>query len=63
MMTLLPRHTVSPAQVPGLPLRAGLGLKNEHFIEVLETSPDIGFLKCTPKTTWSPAGRSIITWG
>ncbi|AZF62377.1 DUF692 domain-containing protein [Pseudomonas sp. LBUM920] len=45
MMTLLPRHTVSPAQVPGLPLRAGLGLKNEHFIEVLETSPDIGFFE------------------
>ncbi|WP_242168630.1 MULTISPECIES: DUF692 domain-containing protein [unclassified Pseudomonas] len=45
MMTLLPQHTVSPAQVPGLPKRAGLGLKNEHFIEVLETSPDIGFFE------------------
>lgn len=45
MMTLLPQYTVSPAQVPGLPLRAGLGLKNEHFIEVLETSPDIGFFE------------------
>ena len=44
-MTLSPQHTVSPAQVPGLPLRAGLGLKNEHFIEVLETSPDIGFFE------------------
>ncbi|NMX71996.1 DUF692 domain-containing protein [Pseudomonas sp. WS 5532] len=45
MMTLLPQHTVSPAQVPGLPYRAGLGLKNEHFLEVLETSPDIGFFE------------------
>jgi uncharacterized protein (UPF0276 family) len=45
MMTLAPKHTVSPAQVPGLPLRAGLGLKNEHFIEVLETAPDIGFFE------------------
>ncbi|MGU9817062.1 MNIO family bufferin maturase [Pseudomonas sp. LF135] len=45
MMTLLPQHTVSPAQVPGLPHRAGLGLKSEHFIEVLETSPDIGFFE------------------
>lgn len=45
MMTLSPQHTVSPAQVPGLPLRAGLGLKNEHFIEVLETFPDIGFFE------------------
>lgn len=63
MMTLSPQHTVSPAQAPGLPCRAGLGLKNEHFSEVLETSPDIGFLKCTPKTTWLPAARSTITWG
>jgi uncharacterized protein (UPF0276 family) len=45
MMTHLPHHTVSPAQVPGLPLRAGLGLKSEHFIEVLETRPDIGFFE------------------
>ncbi|NVZ18051.1 MNIO family bufferin maturase [Pseudomonas costantinii] len=45
MMTLSPLHTVAPAQVPGLPYRAGLGLKNEHFIEVLETSPDIGFFE------------------
>ena len=33
------------AQAPGLPRRAGLGLKPEHFIEVLETSPDIGFFE------------------
>ncbi len=44
-MTLSPQYTVSPAQVPGLPCRAGLGLKNEHFMEVLETSPDIGFFE------------------
>lgn len=45
MMTLSSLQTPSPAQAPGLPLRAGLGLKHEHFIEVLETSPDIGFLE------------------
>src|SRR5471032_2188773 len=45
MMTLLPQSTVSPAQVPGLPLRAGLGLKSEHFAEVLDTCPDIGFFE------------------
>ena len=45
MMTRSPSHTVSRAQVPGLPRRAGLGLKNEHFIEVLETSPNIGFFE------------------
>jgi len=41
-MTLSSLPAVSQAQAPGLPGRAGLGLKHEHFIEVLETSPDIG---------------------
>lgn len=45
MMTLSSLHTVSQAQAPALPRRAGLGLKPEHFIEVLETSPDIGFFE------------------
>ncbi|WLD68815.1 MULTISPECIES: DUF692 domain-containing protein [Pseudomonas] len=45
MMTLSSLQTVSLAQVPGLPPQVGLGLKNEHFIEVLETSPDIGFFE------------------
>ncbi|QXH77207.1 MNIO family bufferin maturase [Pseudomonas salmasensis] len=45
MMTLTAQHAVSPAQVPGLPSRAGLGLKTEHFTEVLETRPDIGFFE------------------
>ncbi|MCF5723521.1 DUF692 domain-containing protein [Pseudomonas syringae] len=37
--------TLSSPQAPGLPNRAGLGLKPEHFTEVLETSPDIGFFE------------------
>ncbi|WP_093512170.1 DUF692 domain-containing protein [Pseudomonas sp. NFPP28] len=45
MMTLSSLPAVSQAQAPGLPGRAGLGLKHEHFIEVLETSPDIGFFE------------------
>ena len=45
MMTPTAQHAVSPAQVPGLPSRAGLGLKTEHFTEVLETRPDIGFFE------------------
>lgn len=45
MMTLSRLSTVSPVQVPRLPYRAGLGLKNEHFKEVLDTSPDIGFFE------------------
>ncbi|WP_339529071.1 DUF692 domain-containing protein [Pseudomonas mucidolens] len=32
-------------QAPGLPARAGLGLKNEHWREVLDTRPDIGFFE------------------
>ncbi len=35
----------SQAQVPGLPCRAGLGLKHGHFNEVLATAPDIGFFE------------------
>ncbi|MBI6632330.1 DUF692 domain-containing protein [Pseudomonas paralactis] len=45
MMTPTSPHLVSPAQAPGLPLRAGLGLKTEHFTQVLETGPDIGFFE------------------
>ncbi|RFD31439.1 hypothetical protein CER19_06770 [Pseudomonas sp. GL93] len=45
MMTLTAQHAVAPAQAPGLPYRAGLGLKTEHFTEVLETRPDIGFFE------------------
>ena len=45
MMTLSFLQTPSAAQAPGLPLRAGLGLKHEHFAEVLDTRPDIGFFE------------------
>ncbi|MEB2646305.1 MNIO family bufferin maturase [Pseudomonas canadensis] len=45
MMTLSSLQAVSQAQAPGLPRRAGLGLKHEHFMDVLETSPDIGFFE------------------
>ncbi|WP_330209479.1 MNIO family bufferin maturase [Pseudomonas sp. AM4(2022)] len=45
MMTLTAQLAVAPAQAPGLPYRAGLGLKTEHFTEVLETRPDIGFFE------------------
>lgn len=40
----LPRHDIQ-APTPGLPARAGLGLKTEHFREVLEQQPDIGFFE------------------
>ncbi|MDQ0739018.1 uncharacterized protein (UPF0276 family) [Pseudomonas sp. W4I3] len=44
-MTLSSQPTASPAQVSGLPHRAGLGLKTEHINQVLETCPDIGFFE------------------
>ena len=44
-MTLSRQHTVSHAQASGLPCRAGLGLKSEHFTEVLQTLPDVGFFE------------------
>ena len=34
-----------PGEVAGLPWRAGIGLKPEHFREVLSTRPDIGFFE------------------
>lgn len=37
--------TLSSAQAPGLPHRAGLGLKHEHFAEVLDTLPALGFFE------------------
>lgn len=45
MMILSSLHPASQAQAPGLPRRAGLGLKHEHLSEVLETTPDIGFFE------------------
>ncbi|MGK9415058.1 MNIO family bufferin maturase [Pseudomonas cedrina] len=44
-MTFSSLPAIAQAQAPGLPRRAGLGLKHEHFTEVLDTSPDIGFFE------------------
>ncbi len=37
----------APHSQPGqrLPIRAGLGLKPQHFTEILETNPDLGFFE------------------
>lgn len=47
MSTLLERAATggAPAPVAGLPRRAGLGLKPQHFREILATRPDIGFFE------------------
>lgn len=44
-MTLSSLPDVAQAQAPGLPRRAGLGLKSEHLQQVLATLPDIGFFE------------------
>jgi uncharacterized protein (UPF0276 family) len=38
-------NSVSPAPGPALPYRAGLGLKPEHFRDIVESRPDIGFFE------------------
>jgi hypothetical protein len=61
MMTLSRLSTVSPVQVPRLPYRTGLGLKNEHFKEVLDTSPDIGFFEVHAENYM--VASTVNTWG
>ncbi|AJE23613.1 DUF692 domain-containing protein [Azotobacter chroococcum] len=39
------RAAAGGAPAPGLPPRVGLGLKPQHFREILETPPDIGFFE------------------
>ncbi|RJG14081.1 DUF692 domain-containing protein [Pseudomonas cavernicola] len=38
-------HSGTPACAASLPARAGLGLKPQHFREILETAADIGFFE------------------
>lgn len=40
-----PARAGVPGQAVGLPWRAGIGLKPQHFREVLSTRPDIGFFE------------------
>lgn len=47
-MTILPQrdeHASAPATHPQLPSRAGIGLKSQHYREILENRPDIGFFE------------------
>nr|WP_095149051.1 DUF692 domain-containing protein [Pseudomonas sp. Irchel s3a18] len=47
-MPTSPAHSTRPVAQAGanlLPPRAGLGLKSEHFTQVLDSSPDIGFFE------------------
>lgn len=44
MMHSLPASLIAP-RAPQLPPRAGLGLKAEHFRDVLDTRPDVGFFE------------------
>ncbi|WP_256581003.1 MULTISPECIES: MNIO family bufferin maturase [unclassified Pseudomonas] len=45
MAVPLPLHPATQATFSSLPQRAGLGLKTEHFRQVLKEQPDIGFFE------------------
>ncbi|WP_232539755.1 DUF692 domain-containing protein [Pseudomonas chlororaphis] len=45
MAVPLPLHPATQATASSLPQRAGLGLKTEHFRQVLREQPDIGFFE------------------
>ena len=39
------RPTAAAGTTPGLPSRGGVGLKPEHFLEILASAPDLGFFE------------------
>lgn len=39
------RPTAAAGTTPGLPARGGVGLKPEHFLEILASAPDLGFFE------------------
>ena len=45
-----------------LPSRAGLGLKPEHFRNILESGPDIGFFEVHAENYMVPGGP-MHHWG
>jgi uncharacterized protein len=45
-----------PRGSPAIPPRAGVGLKPEHYREVLETSPDIGWFEVHPENYMGSGG-------
>ncbi|BFO11903.1 hypothetical protein GGER_44130 [Serratia rubidaea] len=46
------RDAPGHSMMGGLPPRAGVGLKPEHFGQILQTRPDVGFLKSTRRIIW-----------
>lgn len=46
----------APAPAPTLPARAGVGLKPEHFQEILANRPDIGFFEVHAENYMVPGG-------
>lgn len=45
LLTRLDEHASAPANRFPLPARAGIGLKSQHYREILENQPDIGFFE------------------
>ena len=46
----------APARVGTLPARAGVGLKPEHFRQIVETWPDVGFFEIHAENYMVPGG-------
>lgn len=49
------RATVFPPRT-GLPVRAGIGLKSQHFRDILHTAPDVGFFEIHAENYMVPGG-------
>ena len=49
--------TLSPCREPTLPPRAGLGLKPEHYDDIIAASPMSASSRSMRKTTWATAAR------
>ena len=61
---LLPRNNMQPSiltpQIKALPIpvRAGVGLKPDHYQTILETKPDIGWFEIHPENYMANGGAT-----
>ena len=52
-------HPQSPVSANGLPARAGIGLKAQHYQDILERAPDIGWLEVHSENYMCAGGPSL----
>lgn len=58
----MPARASRPA--PGLPARAGLGFKPEHYATLVEQPPDLGFFEIHAENYMVPGGpaHAQLAW-